>query len=234
MQKTLHRSVVTATTPTIASFLFIFVCAHWTSNAVCHAASQEQASSPQKKLSILGTDWGSSSRHARRRAEEALPLNKMSEDNRLAVEKSLQSTTLYRRLPIELFTCDSELLAFSLDKPEAIVDIWRLLGISRLSLDPIGPEEWKLTDGYGTVGQLQLAYRERRQHGGMLVFQGKGAYTGPLSPKNLTGGCVLMVRYREAEPMVDGRLRQAIQIDAFLNMDGIGLEIVTRTLQPLI
>ena len=183
MQKTLRRSVVMATTPTIASFLFIFVCAQWTNNTVCHAASQEQASSPQKKLSILGTDWGSSSRHARRRAEEALPLNKMSEDNRLAVQKSLQSTTLYRRLPVELFTCDSELLAFSLDKPEAIVDIWRLLGISRLSLDPIGHEEWKLTDGYGTVGQLQLAYRERRQHGGMLVFQGSGAYTGPLSDR---------------------------------------------------
>ena len=66
----------------------------------------------------------------------------------------------------------------------------------------------------------------------MLVFHGKGAYTGPLSPKNLTGGCVLMVRYREAEPTVDGRLRQAIQVDAFLDMDGIGLEIVTRTLQP--
>lgn len=234
MEKTMRRSIVMATTPTIASFLFLFICAQWINNAVCCAASQEQASSPQKKLSILGTDWGSSSRHARRRAEEALPLNKMSEDNRLAVQKSLQSTTLYRRLPVELFTCDSELLAFSLDKPEAIVDIWRLLGISRLSLDPIGHEEWKLTDGYGTVGQLQLAYRERRQHGGMLVFQGRGAYTGPLSPKNLTGGCVLMVRYREAEPMVDGRLRQAIQIDAFLNMDGIGLEIVTRTLQPLI
>ena len=139
-----------------------------------------------------------------------------------------------RRLPVELFACDGNLLGFSLDKPEAIVDIWRLLGISRLSLDPTGPNQWQFADGYGTVGQLQLAYRERKQTGGMLVFHGKGAYTGPLSPKNLTGGCVLMVRYREAEPTIDGRLRQAIQVDAFLDMDGIGLEIVTRTLQPLI
>ena len=158
----------------------------------------------------------------------------MAESDRLAIQKSLQSTTLYRRLPVELFACDGNLLGFSLDKPEAIVDIWRLLGISRLSLDPTGPDQWQFADGYGTVGQLRLAYRERRQNGGMLVFHGKGAYTGPLSPKNLTGGCVLMVRYREAEPTVDGRLRQAIQVDAFLDMDGIGLEIVTRTLQPLI
>jgi hypothetical protein len=234
MQKTLRRSDVMATMPTIASFLFIFTMFLWIDSSVCCAASKKPVHSSQNKFIAPGTDWGSSSRHARRRAEEALPLHKMAKSDQLAIQKSLQSTTLYRRLPVELFACDGNLLGFSLDKPEAIVDIWRLLGISRLSLDPTGPDQWQFADGYGTVGQLRLAYRERRQHGGMLVFHGKGAYTGPLSPKNLTGGCVLMVRYREAEPTVDGRLRQAIQVDAFLDMDGIGLEIVTRTLQPLI
>ncbi len=234
MRKPLRRSVVMATTPTIASYLFVLTCVLWINSTVCRAASQEPVHSSQNKFATFGTDWGSSSRHARRRAEEALPLQQMAESDQLAIQKSLQSTTLYRRLPVELFACDGDLLAFSLDKPEAIVDIWRLLGISRLSLDPTGPDQWQFSDGYGTVGQLRLAYREQRQNGGMLVFHGKGAYTGPLSPKNLTGGCVLMVRYREAEPTVDGRLRQAIQVDAFLDMDGIGLEIVTRTLQPLI
>ena len=234
MRKPLRRSVVMATTPTIASYLLVLTCVLWISSTVCHAASQEPKQLSQNKFATFGTDWGSSSRHARRRAEEALPLQQMAESDQLAIQKSLQSTTLYRRLPVELFACDGDLLAFSLDKPEAIVDIWRLLGISRLSLDPTGPDQWQFSDGYGTVGQLRLAYREQRQNGGMLVFHGKGAYTGPLSPKNLTGGCVLMVRYREAEPTVDGRLRQAIQVDAFLDMDGIGLEIVTRTLQPLI
>ena len=185
-------------------------------------------------LTVLGTDWGSSSRHARQRAEAALPLAKMAAADREAIEASLRTTTLYRRLPVELFSCDGDLLSFALDKPETIVDIWRLLGISRLALDPIGPEQWRLSDGYGTVGHLRLAHRDRRPDGGMLVFHGRGAYTGPLSPKNLTGNCVLMVRYRQAEPMTDGRQRQAVQIDAFLDMDGIGLEIVTRTLQPLI
>lgn len=201
------------------------------SDSICHAASREPADAAHK---TFGTDWGSSSRHARKRAQAALPLEKMSTADRQAIETSLRSTTLYRRLPVELFSCDGDLLSFSLEKPETIVDIWRLLGISRLSLDPVGPEQWQLEDGYGTVGKLRLAYRDRRTDGGMLVFYGRGAYTGPLSPKNLTGNCVLMVRYREAEPMTDGRQRQAVQIDAFLDMDGIGLEIVTRTLQPLI
>ena len=202
--------------------------------AVGRAASHEPAVVIDTCAVRTGTDWGSSSRHARQRAIEALPLAQMMPGDRQAVEQAVAATTLYRRLPVELFACESDLLSFALEKPEAIVDIWRLLGISRLSLDPAGPAQWRLSDGYGTVGLLRLTHRERRPEGGMLVFHGRGAYTGPLSPKNLSGNCVLMVRYRQAEPMVDGRHRQAVQIDAFLDMDGIGLEIVTRTLQPLI
>jgi hypothetical protein len=235
MQTTLHRSQFTAPfTGRVGGFVPAAIVATILLAASCGAATTEPAATIEACAAQAGTDWGSSSRHARRRAAEALPLDQMAPGDRQAIESALASTTLYRRLPVELFACDSDLLDFALEKPEAIVDIWRLLGISRLSLDPAGPAQWRLADGYGTVGLLRLAHRERRPEGGMLVFYGRGAYTGPLSPKNLTGNCVLMVRYRQAEPMVDGRHRQAVQIDAFLDMDGIGLEIVTRTLQPLI
>jgi len=180
------------------------------------------------------SDSGSSSRESRRRAIEALPLDRIAEPQRKAIEPCLKAATLYRRLPVETIVCDAELLDFALAKPEAIVDIWRVLGISRLSLDPVGPRQWKLSDGYGTVGVLRLVHQERQGRGGLLVFHGRGAYTGPLSPKNLTGSCVLLVRHGPGMPAVDGRERQLVQIDTFLDMDGVGLEIVTRTLQPLI
>ncbi|NCY03610.1 MAG: hypothetical protein EBX36_12055 [Planctomycetia bacterium] len=180
------------------------------------------------------TDPGSSSRESRRGAIEAFPWDKIPEPQRKAIEPSLRAATLYRRLPVETIVCDAELLEFALAKPEAIVDIWRVLGISRLALDPVGPRQWRLSDGYGTVGMLRLVHQERRGDGGLLVLHGRGAYTGPLSPKNLTGSCVLLVRHGPAMPTVDGRARQTIRIDSFLDMDGVGLEIVTRTLQPII
>jgi hypothetical protein len=182
----------------------------------------------------VSRDTGSSSRESRRRALEALPLDRIPEPQRKAIEPCLRSATLYRRMPVETVACDDELLAFSLTRPEAIVDMWRVLGISRLSLDPVGPRQWKLNDGYGTTGVLRLVHQERQGRGGLLVFHGRGVYTGPLSPKNLTGSCVLLVRHGPAMQSVDGRERQMIQIDTFLDMDGVGLEIVTRTLQPLI
>jgi hypothetical protein len=179
-------------------------------------------------------DSGSSSRESRRRALEALPLDRIPEPQRKAIEPCLRSATLYRRLPVETVACDADLLDFALTKPEAIVDMWRVLGISRLSLDPVGPRQWRLSDGYGTVGVLRLVHQERQARSGLLVFHGRGAYTGPLSPRNLTGSCVLLIRHGPAMPTVDGRERQTVQIDTFLDMDGVGLEIVTRTLQPII
>jgi hypothetical protein len=44
----------------------------------------------------------------------------------------------------------------------------------------------------------------------------------------------LLVRYRPTGAAADGTARHAMQVDAFLDADGVGLEIVTRTLQPLI
>ena len=179
-------------------------------------------------------DSGSSGREVRRRAVEAIPLDRMGRAERQVAEQALQQTTLYRHLPAASITCDAGLLDFILTKPEALVDVWRVLGISRLALDPTAPGRWRLSDGYGTVGAVQLLHRERSDRGGLCVFHGRGAYDGPLAPKQLTGSCLVVVRY-VAEPAVPGvRPRQTVQVDAFLDVDGVGLELVTRTLQPLI
>jgi hypothetical protein len=185
-------------------------------------------------ISAILHEAGSSSRESRRRAIASLPLERMPEPHRRAVEQCLRSTTLYRRLPTETIACEQDLLDFALGRPEAIVDIWRVLGISRLTLDPAGPGRWRLSDGYGTVGVLRLVHHERHEGGGLLVLHGRGGYSGSLSPRNLTGSCVLLLQHRATAPTADGRPRQAVQIDAFVDMDGVGLEIVTRTLQPLI
>jgi len=189
---------------------------------------------PAAQLLAAWNDGGSSSREARRQAIEALPLDRMAAPARQTVERALRQTTLYRRLPVQTITCDTALLDFALVHPEAIVDIWRVLGISRLSLDPAGPQQWRLADGYGTVGALRLVHRERQGRGGLLVYHGRGGYSGSLAPKPLSGSCLIIARHHPEPPDADGRARQTVQIDAFLDVDGMGLELVTRTLQPLI
>ena len=189
---------------------------------------------PAASVVAAWNDGGSSSREARRQAIDSLPLGRMTDPARRTVEKALRETTLYRRLPVQTFACDRALLEFALAHPEVIVDVWRVLGISRLSLDPAGPQQWRLSDGYGTVGALRLVHHERRGSGGLLVFHGRGGYSGTLAPKPLTGGCLILVRHQPETAAADGCDQQTVQIDCFLDVDGMGLELVTRTLQPLI
>lgn len=179
-------------------------------------------------------DAGASGRDARRRAAEAVPLDRMPEAQRKLATQSLRSATLFRHLPAETVTCDPALLEFVLAKPEVMVDLWRALGISRLALDPAGPGQWRMSDGYGTTGTVRLLHQERTPRGGLLVFHGRGGYTGPLAPRQLTGSCLVVIRHATLDPDAHGRPQQAVQTDAFLDVDGLGLEIVTRTLQPLI
>ena len=179
-------------------------------------------------------DAGSSGQEARRRAAAAVPLDRIPEQQRKVVEQCLRAATLFRHLPAETVICNPALLEFVLAKPEVLVDLWRTLGISRLALDPAGPGQWRMSDGYGTTGMVRLLHQERTPRGGLLVFHGRGGYTGPLAPRQLTGSCLVVVRHAALEPDLQGRPQQAVQIDAFLDVDGLGLEIVTRTLQPLI
>lgn len=182
----------------------------------------------------LVASLGQTARDAQRRAIDSLPLDRMAPAERQVADQVVRRCTLAKRLPAASVTCDPALLDFILTKPETLVDVWRVLGISQLALDPTGPGGWRFADGYGTVGAVRLLHRERTEHGGLAVFHGTGRYDGPLSPKPLTGSCLVVVRHAAEADAAGGRRRQTVQIDAFLDVDGMGLEIVARTLQPLI
>ena len=177
-------------------------------------------------------DMSAASRESCRRSLASLPLDRMSPAHRQLVEHFSQAATLHRRLPAETIHCDPALLKFVLAKPEALVDVWRVLDISRVALDPVAAGTWRLSDGYGTTGTVRLIHHDHGPAGDLLVFHGRGGYDGPLAPKPLTGSCLLVVRHA---PVVDDDApAQRIEVEAFLDVDGLGLEIVTRTLQPLI
>lgn len=205
-------------------------CLPWL-DGVARAAGE---SSVARGVAGAIADSGSSGRDVRRRAVETIPFHRMPAAERQLAEQTVQRTTLYRRLPTASIACDAALLEFVLAKPETLVEIWRVLGISRLTFDPVAPGQWRLSDGFGTVGAVRLLHRERTDRGGVYVFHGRGAYDGPLAPKQLTGSCVVVLRYASEADAATGRPRQSVQIDAFLDVDGMGLELVTRTLQPLI
>jgi len=92
-----------------------------------------------------------------------------------------------------------------------------------VSFDPTGPGRWRLEDGYGTEGTVRLMHQEKGPTGTTMVFHGRGGYSGPMAPKALTGSCLIVVRHHEA--VVGKRVAQKLEVEAFLDVDGLGLEI---------
>ena len=160
-----------------ALFLLGLACLPWL-HEVARAAGESSLT-----RGVIGAmaESGSSSRDTRRRAIEAIPFNRMPAAERRLAEQAIERTTLYRRLPTASIACDAALLDFVLSKPETLVEVWRVLGISRLTFDPVAAGQWRLSDGYGTVGVVQLLHHERGDRGGLYVFHGRGAYDGPLA-----------------------------------------------------
>jgi hypothetical protein len=195
--------------------------------SVVTVASPAAAEAPN----VDAVEPASSSKRVRQEAVEALALESLSPQIAAEVRRCVEGTSIYRRLPEQEFACHPAILDFALEHPEGIVDIWRVLEISLLELDAAGPQQWRLADGYGTVGTLRVAGRRRHADGGTLLLFGRGAYTGMLTAKPLTGSCVVLLRYSRT-PSSTARVR--LRCDAFLDVDGFGLELVTRTLKPLI
>lgn len=205
------------------------LAAGWLCASLAGSTSAAERLPGKSGLSTSFADMTAAGRESCRRALADLPLERMAPEHRRLAEHFADAATLHRRLPVDTIHCDHHLLEFVLTKPETLVDVWRVLGISRVALDPVAAGTWRLSDGYGTTGLVRLIHRDHGPAGGLLVFHGRGRYDGPLAPKTLTGSCLIVVRH---EPVGDGA--QRIEIEAFLDVDGLGLEVVTRTLQPLI
>ncbi|MDG2382059.1 MAG: hypothetical protein P8N76_10335 [Pirellulaceae bacterium] len=118
---------------------------------------------------------------------------------------------------------------FLVRHPEVIVNIWQLMGITKVSCKRVSPFTMDAADGVGTVTKVDLIYGDKDTH----VIYCEGHYDGPLFRRPLTGRCVLLLKSKysrtaEAEWQVTNRL------DVFLQVDHIGVDVFARTLHPFL
>ena len=83
-------------------------------------------------------------------------------------------------------------------------------------------------DGAGTVSQVELVFGTRDKH----LFMAEGYYEGPLLPRRVTGRCVLLLTSAYSQ---DAARRSFVsnRLDVFVQLDKVGVEIVAKTLHPL-
>lgn len=171
----------------------------------------------------------STSREDRAEAAREIPFDRLTEEARTRIKKVVDNPSMFRRMPVNVVDCDPKMYRFLIRYPEVVVNIWQLMGITKVDTTRVGPFLLNASDGVGTVTNIELVYGDHDTH----VLYCEGYYEGPLFRKQLTGRCVLLLRsgYQQDE-------RQEWQItnrmDVFLQVDNMAVDAVTRTVHPLL
>lgn len=169
------------------------------------------------------------SRAARDEALRAIPFQGLTPEARLKATSVIQDLSLYRRLPARSIDCEPELYAFLVRHPEVVVNIWRVMGITQMQLDRLDATRYQVADGQGTKGQMEYLYAS----GGVSVIYSEGTYDGPLYPRTVRGRCLILLR-NTFRRQPSGRYSVHGQLDTFLAVDNLGVEVLAKTFQPLV
>ncbi len=166
---------------------------------------------------------------SRRDAIEAIPFDQLDEQAHAKLWSVVSRPSLYRQMPAAVIPADPELYVFLVRHPEVIVNMWDLMGITKVTINRNADYVFDASDGAGTDSRVELIYGDQNLH----VMYADGTYEGPLLKNEIRGRCVLVLRSeysqdREKNTFVTSRL------DVFLQIDNVGAELIARTLHPLV
>ena len=179
--------------------------------------------------SAAGKRDATNSRAARRDAIQSMPLEKLDPKLREKVTSVTSRPSIYRRLPIQVIDCDPSLYLFLIRNPEVVVNIWEVMGISKVELTRTGPDTFRATDGAGTTGVVKYCYSDHDTH---LVYA-EGSYEGPMFSKPLRARCVLLLKSGYMQETND-RHYVTSRLDAFIHIEHVGVDLLAKTLHPLV
>ncbi len=170
-----------------------------------------------------------SSRAAREAAIGEIPMSRLTPEARQRIQRVVRNPSMFRRLPVQVVDCDPQLYRFLIRYPEVVVNIWQLMGITQVEAHRLAPYILQAKDGAGTTTRIELIYGTRDTH---LIYC-EGNYDGPLTRRPVEGRCVLLLKsgYVQTER---GRWHVVNRLDVFLQVDHAGLDLLTRTVRPLI
>jgi hypothetical protein len=169
------------------------------------------------------------SRAAREDAVRAVPLGKLSADDKQRVSATLSKASYFRRLPVQVTECDPDLYLFLVRHPEVVVNIWEVMKIANVSLERTSDDSFRAVDGAGTLCDVRYCYSD---HDTQVIYA-EGSYSGPLFKKPIRAKCVLLLKSGYMQE-TNGRYYVTSRMDTFLDIEHAGVQALAKTLQPLV
>lgn len=169
------------------------------------------------------TSWS-----AQREVTSQIPWAKLNQNAKVKIQGVTQSPSIYRRLPVNQIECDPQFFTFALRNPDTVVNMWKVFGVSEMTLQKSAPYKFAGQDGSGTTCTAELVYGDSNIH----IYYGTGVYQGPVFKRRITGRCVAVVRTKYKK----GNNQYVLEnkMDVFLKVDNVAADLVARSLQPMV
>ena len=165
----------------------------------------------------------------RKAAVERIQWDRLPPDVSERLRPIVDRPTVFRQMETKKILCDADMFRFLVRYPEVVVNIWQLMGITKVTAQRTAPFEFSANDGAGTKTNVELVYGDDSTH----IMLCEGLYQGHLFKRIMRGRCVLVLR-SEFGKDESGATVIANKMDMFLQVDDLGLDMLTRTLHPLL
>lgn len=172
---------------------------------------------------------GSSSRESRDSAVQRIPFQQLTAEANARLHSVVDTASYFRRMPTETVDCDHEMYSFLIRNPEVVVNIWEVMGVTKVTLQRTGPFQLQGDDGSGTTSKMDLIFGNDSMH----IYFANGSYRGNLWARELNGRCVVILHNRPS-PLADGRQGMMVSMDVFMKLENLGADLVVKTLGPLV
>lgn len=158
-----------------------------------------------------------------------LPMERLTRQAQQRLSQIASRPSLYRRLPQQTIACDPELFLFLSRKPDTMIGIWDLMGITRVQTRRTGPYRFEAVDGSGTTCMVDLIYGDQNLH----VFIAEGEYDGKFVQKPVRGRGVFILRSQYGTDE-QGAVQVIGTLDCYVKFESLGADLVARSLGGLI
>ncbi len=168
---------------------------------------------------------GSSSRDSREQALRSIPLGNLTPQAVAKLRPVLDDPTIFRRMPVQSIVCDPEMFTFIIRYPEVLVEIWQLMGMTRVTIERTGPFAFAGEDGAGTTCRSELVLGSEKLH----IYYTEGDYEGGLINRKLDGRCICVIH---SQPAIgeSGQALVTASMDIFLKLDNMGADLIAKTI----
>ena len=158
-----------------------------------------------------------------------VPWDALDDQSRKQIQGVIRNKTIFRHMPQQVGYCDPEMYDFMISHPDVVIELWKLLGITHISLQETGPDKYHMVEGTATVSDVEVVYKSKN----LCIAYAVGEYDAPMLRRKIKGDVVLFLRSRYGHDKENRPIVQS-DLDVYVRIHNPGAEMLAKILVPIV